>query len=92
MDRASFVITQYLTPLHVFDKAGSRMNFESRYANCFIITLKGRIRFSFESGTVSSDEKHSVFLPRGLRYLNECIEEAESYVFNFQTAESDRLL
>ena len=90
MDRASVVITQYLTPLHVFDKAGSRMNFESRYANCFIITLKGMIRFSSDLGTVFSDKEHSVFLPCGLRYLNECIEDAESYVFNFQTAESEK--
>lgn len=88
MNENIFTITEYSAPLFVFDSGGKRKEFENRYASCFIVTVKGKIRFSGAGFDMISDKEHPVFLPQGLDYTNECIEEAESYVFNFHTLES----
>ena len=85
----NFVITKVHTLFLSRDREGRRAQYVDRKYACFIITLRGRIRFSYDGGEVIAEEGHPVFLPRGLTYLNECLEEAESYVFNFQTLKSD---
>ena len=79
------IITGYHGVYFAVDPRGRRLEFERRYSACFIVTLRGKIRFRYEGGCVTADPAHPVFLPQGLRYVNECLESAESYVFNFYT-------
>lgn len=84
-----FTVTQFDSAMIVHDRAGSKKSFSNRRTACFIIPQTGRICFTHESGTVTAHAAQPVFLPKGLNYINECIEDAESYVFNFQTLEND---
>ena len=85
----NFVITECRPAFLVRDPAGRKSKFEDRQFACFIITVKGKIRFSYDGGCLIAGAGAPVYLPRGLSYLNECLETAESYVFNFQTSEAD---
>ncbi len=78
-----FIISDYLGCVDVFDLKGRKIKFESRYSDCFIITFSGKIHFSYDGGDIFADKTQPVFLPRGLRYTNECVEEAKSLVINF---------
>lgn len=83
MNLSDFVITGFDSILYVNDKKGQTVSFESRYASCFIVTKHGEISFTSENGSVVSKKGQPVFIPEGMCYKNECIEAAESYVFNF---------
>ena len=83
----AFVITSVVNLHFVKDLKGRRVRFDRRACAGFIITVSGKIRFSYEGGALFSERGKPVFLPRGLAYTNECLETAESYVFNFQTLE-----
>lgn len=85
MELNSFVITKFINCFYARDPKGRRKEFENRRFACFIITLKGRICFSSGTHRIYSDTKHAVFLPKGLCYTNECLEDAESVVLNFST-------
>lgn len=80
-----FIITEFEGAFEALDHKGRKRNFISRQSACFIITKRGKIRFSCVGGEVISELDHPVFLPKGCSYTNECLEEAESIVFNFQT-------
>jgi len=80
---SDFVITGFDSILYVSDKKGQTVSFESRYASCFIVTKQGEILFTSENGNVIAKSGQAVFIPEGMCYKNECIEAAESYVFNF---------
>ncbi len=86
MDR--FVITEFESLLIAQDPKGRRKEFLDRRSACFILTTKGRIRFFYAGGSLIAEAGRPIFLPRGLNYINECIESAESYVFNFQTLDA----
>ncbi len=81
----NFVITEFVGAMLSKDPTGRKISFENRAYSCFIVTYKGSIRFSANDRVFMTDCNHSVFLPKGLTYLNECIDNAESYVFNFLT-------
>lgn len=81
----NFVIAEVCNPVYIEDHAGKRITFKSRLYSGFIITVEGKIQFSFNGTTIVSDENTAVFLPKGLAYTNKCIENARSYVFNFNT-------
>ncbi len=83
MNLSDFVITGFDSILYVSDKKGQTVSFESRYASCFIVTKQGEILFTSENGNVIAKSGQAVFIPEGMCYKNECIEAAESYVFNF---------
>ena len=84
-----FVITQFHSLFIAHDPAGRKANFVDRRSACFIVTKMGKIRFTYDGGSLVAQPNVPVFLPKGLSYLNECLEAAESYVFNFQTLEQD---
>ena len=86
-----FVITEFNSLFIANDPAGRKLNFIDRKSACFIITTKGKIRFTYDNGSLVAKSGAPVFLPKGLSYQNECLEDAESYVFNFQTLECDHL-
>ncbi len=83
-----FVITRFNSLFKAHDPKGHKTHFKSRKFACFIITLKGKIRFSCDGGEVIASAGHPVFLPKDLTYVNECLETAESLVFNFYTLHS----
>ncbi len=87
----NFVITKLNSLFIAHDPAGRKLKFVKRQSACFIITIKGKIRFTYDGGSLIAQAGAPVFLPKGLSYLNECIESAESYVFNFQTLEQNHL-
>ena len=81
-----FVITDFVSLFIAHNARDKVMRFIDRESTALIITVRGRIRFSFDCGEVVSDPEHAVLLPEGLSYLNECLDDAESYVFNFHTS------
>ena len=83
-----FVITKNMTPFYVQDLKGRKQEFPRRRYSGFIITVKGKIRFTHRDGELIAQAGQPVFLPRGLHYVNECLEDAESYVFNLQTLQA----
>ena len=88
MDPEKFVITEFKNIFEARDPAGRKTFFNDRYAASFIITLKGRIAFHYGGKTVISDKDNPVFLPKGLSYENECLEDAYSLCFGFYTLEA----
>ena len=82
-------IVQFKSVLQAKDKKGHTIIMRARYANCFIITSKGKIRFSFDGFSIITSDKQGIFIPKGIAYKNECLEDAESIVVNFETAQKD---
>ena len=80
----NIIIYKFLNCVRVYDQKGKSITFEKRFSDCFILTLRGRICFSFENDCLYADETHPVFLPCGLKYTNTCREDAESIVINFR--------
>ncbi len=80
----NFILYEYLNCTRVYDEKGKLITFEKRFSDCFIITLHGKICFTFGANRIIADSSHPVFLPCGLKYINECIEDAESIVINFR--------
>ena len=83
-----FVITEFVSPFYIYDDKGQKKEFQQRSASGFIITVKGKIRFTHRGGELIAQAGQPIFLPRDLHYVNECLEDAESYVFNFQTLQT----
>ncbi len=79
------IITGYCSCFYSVDPAGRRLEINDRHAACFILPVKGQLCFTTNDQKLYADAEHPLFLPRGLRYKNECIQSAESYVFNFYT-------
>lgn len=82
-------VTAFENLVHVEDRQGHCLRMTDRYTASLILTFSGRIRFAFATGEIISDAGHAVFLPRGACYENTCLSDAESYMFNFRTAEDD---
>lgn len=80
-----FIITKFNNIISTKNTAGNAFELKKRYCSCFIVTFSGRIRFSYSDGSIEADSEHPVFIPEGLTYRNECLEDAVSLVFNFYT-------
>ena len=91
MNNERINIEQFLNISYVKDKKGRTLTFQSRYASCFIITLKGRLKFTFDDKTVITDCNQGVFIPEGTAYTNECLENAESISVNFNISNPSAL-
>lgn len=87
MDQQPLKIEQFNNILYANDKKGRTVFFASRPTSCFIITLKGKVKFTLSDMTVITDHTQGIFIPKGATYTNECLENAESIVINFDTAE-----
>ncbi len=86
MDVKDFSIAEAKNTYLALDPKGRRTVHTDRKYACFIITVSGSIRFTADGKSHICDAEHPVFLPMGLSYVNECVESAKSYVFNFTTA------
>ncbi|MBQ4150975.1 MAG: helix-turn-helix transcriptional regulator [Clostridia bacterium] len=85
MNEENFIIKKFVNCFYARDKKGRKKEFINRKFACFIITLKGRICFTSKDKSIITSENCAVFLPQGLSYINECLEDAESIVLNFTT-------
>lgn len=86
-----FIIMDFVSILNVNDDKGRVTEFESRYSDCFIITLDGKIQFTFDNTSLIAGINTPVYLPKGLKYRNTCLESAESIVVNFHTSATDKM-
>lgn len=84
-----FIISEFVNILYVCDAVGRTTFFESRYSDCFIFPLKGKICFSFDGKSHIADKDNPIYLTKGLKYTNTCLEAAESVVINFNTSENE---
>ena len=82
------IITAVADCFYARDSRGHKIEMNQRRHACFIVTIKGKIRFTFSDHVLICDKEHPVFLPYGACYRNECINSAESYVFNFMTKDN----
>ena len=82
------IITAVANCFFAKDPRGHRIEMNQRRYACFIVTVKGKIRFTFTDRVLICDKEHPIFLPRGACYRNECLDAAESYVFNFLTKDN----
>lgn len=78
-----FLIERYVSVFRITDRVGKVVRIENRYASCFIVTLRGRIRFSFSDAIMDTCPGRGIWIPGGAAYENRCLEEADSIVFNF---------
>lgn len=83
MDIQSLRIREFKNISDIKDKKGRILVFQSRYASCFIITLSGRIQFTFDDKIIITDRSQGIFIPEGTAYTNECLEDARSISVNF---------
>jgi AraC-like DNA-binding protein len=51
----NFVITEFAGALFSKDAKGRKINFTNRTYSCFIITYKGKVKFTSKNNTVISD-------------------------------------
>lgn len=88
MNSKSIRIEKFKSIAYAKDKKGRILSINSRYASCFIITLKGQIKFTFNDKTIIINCNQGIFIPEGTAYTNECIESAESISVNFYISDS----
>lgn len=77
------VITEFVSAFRTHNHTNFRMESKGRYSAAFICPLHGRIRFSQGKHCVIADNLQPVYIPAGAVYINECLEAADSIVFNF---------
>ena len=85
MKSENFIITDFNNIFTANNSKGKTIDIKERYCSSFIITLSGKIRFTYAKGCIVADSDHPVFIPEGLAYKNECLEDAKSLLFNFHT-------
>ncbi len=88
MSRKGIRIEKFRNISYIKDKKGRVLSVKSRYASCFIITLKGRIQFTFDDKIIITDCNQGIFIPEGTAYTNECLESTESISINFHISNS----
>ena len=88
MNNGDFVIEKFNSIFIANNAKGKVWGFENRYCSCFIIAFSGCLKISYDGGYIMADSTHPVFIPEGLAYKNECLEDAKSLVFNFHTVKS----
>jgi len=80
-----FLIKSFSDILYIKDPHGRLSVYPSRHSACFILTLSGRIRFSFEREVIETTPTQGIFIPKGANYVNNCLEDAESIQINLET-------
>jgi AraC-like DNA-binding protein len=87
------IIVKFTSAFRVHNHKGSKIQKEDREASCFIIVLRGKIAFTQNGKKIVATPKEPIYIPSGTSYLNECLEDAESLLFNFkETTPGDAIL
>ncbi len=85
MQMDSFLIKTFNDILYVKDPKGKLTVYTNRHSGCFILTLCGRIRFTFEDEVIETTPSQGIFIPKGANYINNCLEDAQSIQINLDT-------
>lgn len=81
MECEKFTVTDFCGIFSSEDPKGTIIQISGRSSACIIVTLSGRLRFSFGSENFEADKRHAVFIPDGACYKNECFESAAIITF-----------
>lgn len=66
------------------NKGGAQLVMKDRSSCSIIVTKSGAVSFNINGKTVISSSQSPVFIPKGVSYINTCLETAESMMVNFQ--------
>lgn len=84
------IVTEFVSALRVQNSVNFRMESKARFSAAYIFPLCGEIKFTQKGHCVIADRKAPVYIPAGAAYVNECLVDAESIVFNINdTNDSD---
>ena len=83
----NIVLTEIVGHQISLDPRGRVLDMKKRRTSANVCTMRGRIRFQTEDAVFFSDPAHPILLPEGGSYRNECLEEAQSYLFTFHAAQ-----
>lgn len=83
MEKYIPIITKFRSSLKVHNKKGAFIRMENRETSAFIVVLHGKIRFTQNGREIIASPQSPIYIPGGSYYLNECLEDAESLLFNF---------
>jgi AraC-like DNA-binding protein len=79
-------ITAFASAFKVCNRKGFSILKENRENSVIIIVLRGKIRFTQNDNSVIALPDAPIYISGGVSYLNECLEDAESLLFNFEEA------
>lgn len=85
MKTEDFYVSEFRAVSKIHDARGRYLDMKNRHCAVVVFTEKGSIRFSQNKKIFISDGKYPIFIPAGASYINECIEEADSLMFSFNT-------
>ena len=80
------IVADLFSASEICNKKGFRFYKENRESSVLIIVLEGKIRFSSGESIYIATPDAPIYIPSGTTYLNECVETAESIMFNFVEA------
>lgn len=84
MNKNSFIITSFLSASKPINQEGRSFYMHKRTSSALIFPLYGKIEFSWNNEVICLDALHPVFVPKGISYLNNCVESAQSIMFNIE--------
>ena len=92
MEKSIPIITRFVSAFKVYNRKGFTFSKEKRENSVIIIVLHGKIRFTQNETSVIASPQSPIYIPSGVSYLNECLEDAESLLFNFEEAKPSETL
>ena len=92
MEKHVPIITGFVSSLKVYNKKGFNIRMVNRETSAYIVILRGKIRFTQNGREMIASAQTPIYIPGGSSYLNECLEDAESLLFNFDDTRENDLL
>ena len=93
MEKHLPTIVKFISAFKVQNHKGGKINIINRGTTAFILLLRGKILFTQNGNEVAITPRVPIYIPSGSSYLNECLEDSESLIFNFkETTPSDRII
>jgi len=84
MEKHIPVIVKFISSIKVYNPKGGCLKIKKRETSVLIIVLSGKIRFTQNGNSTIASPKSPIYIPKGASYLNECLEDAESLLLNFE--------
>lgn len=81
------IIANFGSAFKVYNRKGFSIFKENRENSVIIVVLRGKIRFTQNEKSVIASPQAPIYIAGGTSYLNECLEDAESLLFNFWETE-----
>ena len=80
----TFIITEFLSESEPINRQSLTFYMKKRTSAALIFPIYGKLEFSWGEKSFVTDSLHPIFVPKGMRYKNTCIEDARSFMFNIQ--------